>query len=537
MAADDNTYGSQPPAIHAAGATGLDSAPAATPRQKRAAASPAARRPIEETAAERWARFSPIVTGNDYLDSLRGRDIALYLFGALVENPVDHPIIRPSMNALAATYDLAIAEPDLASAMSPFIGKRVNRFLHIVEGPDDLVMKNRMQRRLGQLTGTCFQRCAGLDTLSVLHGITYEIDRAHGTTYHDRFIEFLTHAQTNNIILGAGMTDPKGDRSKRPSEQADPDLYLHVTRRTADGLYVTGAKAHMTGGFNSHWLCVMPTINLTPADRDYAVVGMVPADAAGLTFIYGRQSCDTRALEEGDIDKGNARFGGQEALVVFDNVFIPWEHVLMDGEHEFAQELVARFTAYHRASYVCKTGLGDVLIGAAATIADYNGVAHVSHIKEKLVEMTHLNETIYSSAIASSHEARQLPSGTYMNDPMLANVCKHNVTRFPYEISRLAQDLAGGIMVTLPSEQDFEHEVTGPLLKKYLKGRADVPTEHRARLLRLIENMTLGRNAVGYLTESLHGAGSPQAQRIQIHRGMDIEGKKHLAKTLAGVPT
>jgi len=207
----------------------------------------------------------------------------------------------------------------------------------------------------------------------------------------------------------------------------------------------------------------------------------------------------------------------------------------MDGEHEFAQEMVARFTAYHRASYVCKTGLGDVMVGAAATIADYNGADAASHVRDKLVEMTHLNETIYSSAIASSHEARPLASGIYMNDAMLANVCKHNVTRFPYEIARLAQDLAGGLMVTLPSQADFEHEVAGPILRKYLKGRSDIPVEHRARMLRLIENMTLGRNAVGYLTESLHGAGSPQAQRIQILRGMEVERKKGYAKELAGI--
>lgn len=491
--------------------------------------------PKEETAAERWARFSPIMTGDDYIASLAKRSIDLYMFGELVTDPTNNPVIRPSMNALKATYDLAVEDIELATAESPLIGKRVNRFLHIVESPDDLVMKNRMQRRLGQITGTCFQRCAGLDAFSVLHSITYDIDQKHGTNYHERYIDFLKLAQTNNVILGAGMTDPKGDRSKRPSEQADPDLFMHVTRRTKEGLYVKGAKAHMTGGFNSHWICVMPTMNLTVHDRDYAVVGMVPADAKGLTFIYGRQSSDTRAFEKGDVDKGNARFGGQEALVIFDDVFIPWEHVLMDGEYEFAQEMVARFTSYHRASYVCKTGLGDVLIGAAATIAEYNGVENVSHIKDKLVEMVHLNETIYSSGIASSHEAKPMPSGIYMNDGMLANICKHNVTRFPYELSRLAQDIAGGLMVTLPSQQDFESGVTGPLLEKYFKGRSNVPVEHRARVLRLIENMTLGRNAVGYLTESMHGAGSPQAQRIQIQRQMDVEKKKGLARDLAGV--
>ena len=495
-----------------------------------------ASKPREESADRRWARFSPIVTGEDYIASLRGRGTTLYLFGEQIEEPVDHPIIRPSINALARTYDLAVEDPDLASAHSDLIDAPVNRFLHFVGSPKDLVMKNRMQRRMGQLTGTCFQRCAGLDTISVLHSITYDIDAKHGTNYHKRFLEFMKHAQRNNIIVGAGMTDPKGDRSKRPSEQADPDLFLHITRRTEHGIYVRGAKAHMTGGWNSHWICVMPTMNLGPMDKEYAVVGMIPADADGITYIYGRQSCDTRAMEAGDIDKGNAKFGGQEALVVFDDVFIPNEHVFMDGEYEFAQEMVARFTSYHRASYVCKTGLGDVMVGAAAAIAEYNGADQASHVKDKLVEMTHLNETIYSSAIASSHEAKELPSGIFMNDGMLANVCKHNVTRFPYEISRLAQDLAGGLMVTLPSEQDFEHEVTGPILRKYLQGRANVPVEHRQRMLRLIENMTLGRNAVGYLTESLHGAGSPQAQRIQILRGMEVERKKGYAQDLAGIP-
>ncbi|MFZ5722461.1 MAG: 4-hydroxyphenylacetate 3-hydroxylase family protein [Pseudomonadota bacterium] len=492
-----------------------------------------ARKP--ETAAERWARFKPIRTGEDYLDSLRGRPLKLFLFGKEEPNPVDNPIIRPSMNALRQTYDLAIEDPELATAHSPLINARVNRFLHIVESPDDLVQKNKMQRRMGQLTGTCFQRCAGLDTISVMHSITYDIDRKHKTPYHQRFLAFLKKAQENNVIIGAGMTDPKGDRSKRPHEQADPDLFLHVTGRNEQGIFVTGAKAHMTGGLNSHWIFVMPTMNLGEKDKDWAVVGAVPADAEGITYIYGRQSCDTRALEGGEIDQGNAQYGGQETLTVFDHVFIPYEHVFMDGEYEFAQEMVARFTAYHRASYVCKTGLGDVMVGAAAAVAEYNGVETVSHIKDKLVEMTHLNETIYSSGIASSYAASKLPSGIYMNDAMLSNVCKHNVTRFPYEIARLAQDIAGGLMVTLPSEQDFNHEEAGPILEKYLKGRSDIPTETRVRMLRLIENMTLGRNAVGYLTESMHGAGSPQAQRIQIQRQMNVEQKKWYARRLAGI--
>ena len=240
-------------------------------------------------------------------------------------------------------------------------------------------------------------------------------------------------------------------------------------------------------------------------------------------------------MEEGDLDSGNARFGGQEAMIIFEDVFIPNDLLFMNGEFEFAAMLVERFTTYHRRSYVCKSGVGDVLIGAAATIADYNGVERASHIRDKLVEMTHLNETVYSTGIAASYQAVPMKSGVYISDEMLSNVCKHHVTRMPYEISRLAQDLAGGLMVTMPSERELEHPQVGSVLRKYLKGRDGIPTEDRMRILRLIENMTLGRNAVGYLTESMHGAGSPQAQRIQIARAMELDFKKSLAQILAGI--
>src|SRR5688572_17936618 len=451
-----------------------------------------------QDAKDPWDELPTIRDEHDYIASLRGRNLKVHLFGEIVKEPVDHPMIRPSINALAATYKLAVDDPELATAESPYVHKRVNRFLHIVTSPDDLVMKNKMQRKLGQITGTCFQRCAGLDTMSVLHSVTYDLDQKHKTKYHERYLAFLKRAQEKNVIVAAAMTDPKGDRSLSPIDQADPDLFLHVVRRTDKGVYVRGAKSHTTGGINSHWICVMPTMRLDARNKDYAIVGMIPATAEGITYVYGRQSCDTRSMEGGTIDVGNCKYGGQEAMIIFEDVFIPHERVFMDGEVEFAAELVERFTAYHRASYVCKTGLGDVMIGAAGSIAEMNGVADVSHIRDKLVEMTHLNETIYAAGIASSHQAKQLPSGTFINDSLLSNVCKHNVTRFPYEISRLAQDLAGGLMVTLPSEQDFNPPETGPLLKKFLKGKADVDVGDRVRMLRLIENMTLGRNAVGY---------------------------------------
>ncbi len=476
-----------------------------------------------------------LISAQDYRQSLLGRNLKVWLFGELVPEPSLHPMIVPSVNAVAETYDLALREPELASVISPYTGQRINRFLHIANSANDLVLQNKMQRKMGQNTGTCFQRCVGMDGFNALFSTTFEIDKKYGTPYHQRFVDFLTLTHQQNSVVGGAMTDVKGDRSKAPHEQADPDLFVHITNRTPNGVYITGAKAHQTGCLNSHWLVVMPTMRLSEKDKDYAVVGALPVDSEGITYIYGRQSCDTRSMEGGTMDTGNNEFGGQEAMVIFDNVFIPNELIFMDGQYDFAAMLVERFTCYHRRSYVCKSGVGDVLIGAAASIVEMNGVEKVSHIKDKLVEMTHLNETIYATGIAASYQGYATQSGAYLPDDMLANVCKHHVTRFPYEISRLAQDLAGGLMVTLPSEKDYNNPETHSILEKYLKGKADISTEDRFRMFRLIENMTLGRNAVGYLTESMHGAGSPQAQRIQIMRLMQLEYKKRLAKSLAGI--
>ncbi|MDU4961657.1 MAG: 4-hydroxyphenylacetate 3-hydroxylase family protein [Sporomusaceae bacterium] len=480
-----------------------------------------------------------LMTGAEYEKSLRKLKLKVYLQGEQIENPVDHPIIRPSMNSVKATYELA-QQPeyaDLMTATSHLNGKTINRFCHLHQSADDLIKKVKMQRLLGQKTAACFQRCVGMDAINAVDSVTYEMDKKLGTGYHQRFLRFLTQMQEQDWTVDGAMTDPKGDRGLAPSQQADPDLFVRVVEKRADGIVISGAKAHQTGAINSHWILVMPTISMGKADADYAVSFAAPADADGIFYIYGRQSCDTRKLEGGDIDVGNKQFGGHEALMVFDHVFIPWENVFMCGEYEFSGLLVERFAGYHRQSYGgCKVGVGDVLIGAAALAADYNGAAKASHLKDKLIEMVHLNETLYACGIACSAEGSKTASGTYLIDLLLANVCKQNVTRFPYEIARLAEDIAGGLMVTMPSEKDLRHPEIGKVVEKYFQGVATVPTEYRMRVLRLIENLTLGTAAVGYRTESLHGAGSPQAQRIMIARQGNLEHKKELAKAIAGIP-
>jgi 4-hydroxybutyryl-CoA dehydratase/vinylacetyl-CoA-Delta-isomerase len=474
-------------------------------------------------------------TGEEYIESLKKLSLHIFSMGRELTTAVDDPILQPSVNSVKMTYDLASDEAyhDLMTVVSPLTGEVINRFTHIHQSNEDLVNKVKMQRLLGQKTASCFQRCVGMDAINAVYSTSFDIDSKFHTSYFDRFCRYLRYIQKNDLVIDGAMTDPKGDRSLSPGRQSDPDLYLHVVERRPDGIIVRGAKAHQTGICNSHEILVMPTMAMKPEDRDYAVSFAVPTDTEGITIIIGRQSCDTRKLEGGCMDTGNCKYGGVEGLTIFNDVFVPNERIFMDGETEYAGLLVERFAGYHRQSYGgCKTGVGDVLIGAAALAADSNGVEKASHIKDKLIEMVHLNETLYSCGIACSVEGHRTRSGNCEPDMLLANVCKQNVTRFPYEIARLSQDIAGGLMVTAPSEKDLNDPVAGTLVRKYFAASSAFGTVERLKILRLIENLTLGTAAVGYLTESMHGAGSPQAQRIMISRQGQLEKKKNLAKDI-----
>jgi 4-hydroxybutyryl-CoA dehydratase/vinylacetyl-CoA-Delta-isomerase len=473
----------------------------------------------------------------DYMKSLRKLNQVVFYKGKRIKDVTRHPATAPHVRSAAMTYALA-NDPeykDLATATSHLTGKTISRFTHVHQNVEDLVKKVKLLRVLGQKTGSCFQRCVGLDGINATYSVTYEIDQKYGSEYFERFKKWLTYIQEENLMVVGAMTDPKGDRSKGPAEQFDPDQYVHVVERREDGLIIRGAKVHMTGGVNSHEILIMPTTALDERSKDYAVVCAVPANAPGVTMVFGRQANDTRKDNKERIDAGNPVFGGVggEALIAFENVFVPWERVFMNGETDFTSLLVYRFAAHHRANYGgCKTGLIDVLTGAVTYLAQIQGTAKASHVRDKVTEMIHLGETLYSSSIACAAEGWPTPSGAYMVDTMLANVGKHNATRFHFEVARLATDLAGGFLATLPSEYDLKSEDVGHLVKKYFSGVAKIPTEDRIKIGRLIESMTGGTAMV----ESMHGAGSPQAQRVMIFREGGLDKKVKLAKALAGIP-
>ncbi|MFC2056870.1 4-hydroxyphenylacetate 3-hydroxylase N-terminal domain-containing protein [Chloroflexota bacterium] len=456
-----------------------------------------------------------------------------YILGEKVENIYEHPLIKHMTAAVAKTYELEndaegkkylVAESDL-------IGEEVSRFVKFYKSPDDLLAKVRMLKFLAQRIGGCYMRCTGMDAINSVGIEAYNCDQKYGTTYWQRLLDFIQHVQKNDLVVFSGVTDVKGDRALRPSDQKDPDMYLRVVDKNNDGIVVRGAKIHQTGSLCAHWGLVVPTREMLEADKDYAVSFACPSDAEGVIHVYGRGTLEARALE--GIDLGNVEFSKFSPLVIFNDVFVPWERVFLCGEYEFAGDMVRNFGSYHRHSHGgCKCGVGDILIGAAATAADYNGLPKMSHIKNKLAEMLKVTEAIYGCSIAASVESIQTPSGIYNVDPVLSNISKLYEGKELAEVIRMMIEIAGGMVADIPSDRDFDHPEIGPLLHKYLKGVDGVSTEDRVRIFRLIEKLAFESRDI---VSNIHGAGSPETHRITVLQNANIAAKKKLAKNLAGI--
>jgi len=472
-------------------------------------------------------------TVEQYYESLQDLHPIAYILGEKVENVHEHPLIKHMTAAVAKTYELE-NDPEgkrYLVAESDLIGEEVSRFVKFYKSPDDLLAKVRMLKFLAQRIGTCFMRCTGMDAISSVGIEVYNCDQKYGTNYWERLLNFVKHVQKNDLAVFSGVTDVKGDRALRPSQQKDPDMYLHVVDKNNDGIVVRGAKIHQTGSLCAHWGLIVPTREMREADKDYAVCFALPTDAEGLIHIYGRGTLEARALQ--DCDLGNVEFSKFAPMVIFNDVFVPWERVFLCGEYEFAGEMVRNFGNYHRHSHGgCKCGVGDVLIGAAATAADYNGLPGVSHINNKLAEMLKTTEAIYGCSIAASVESEPTPSGIYNVDPVLSNTSKLYEGKELAEVIRMMIEIAGGMVADVPSDRDFENPEIGPLLHKYLKGVENVSTEDRVRIFRLIEKLAFESRDI---VSNIHGAGSPETHRMTILRNANIEAKKKLAKNLAGI--
>jgi len=472
-------------------------------------------------------------TKEEYIESLRQMNPTAYMFGEKVTNVVDNPRLRAGIEATGATYEVAEMDEfrDLVVTQSPLINEPINRFTLPPASIDDLVARVKINRKLGNWVGTCHQRCTGLDCLSTLAIVTYDVDQKYGTNYYKNFIEFLKYMQKNDLTGNAGVTDMKGDRSLSPHEQPDKDMFLHVVERRDDGIIVRGAKAHQTGSLSSHEIIILPTRAMRKGDEDYAVAFAVQQDTPGLIHVVGRSSLDTREID--GCDMGNFRYSKYCPTLIFDDVFVPKERVFLCGETEFAVDMVVKFSSFHRQSHGgCKAGKIDCMIGTALTMMEYNGTTKASHHKQKVVDMIHRAETLYGCCLAASYEGKAEPSGAYFIDTVLANASKIHEGKEMAEATRLMIDVCGGFVADLPSDRDFKNSDIGQLLMKYMKGVDTIPVENRIKLYRLAEKLAL--ESADTISD-IHGGGSPEAHRVTIFRESDVESKKKAAKRLAGI--
>ncbi len=474
-----------------------------------------------------------VKTAQQYLRSLEDLHPTAYILGEKVDNVYEHPLISHMLNSVAMTYEME-NDPEGEQYLvtnSELIGEEVSRFVKFYMSPEDLLAKIRMLKFLAQRIGGCYMRCTGMDAISSAGVEIYRCDQKHGTEYFERLKKFLDMLQRNDYAVFSGVTDVKGDRSLRPADQKDPDMYLHVVDKDSKGITVRGAKIHQTGSFLAHWGIAVPARNMTEDDKDYALCFAFPTDADGIVHVYGRGTLEMRPMQGCDL--GNVSFSKFAPMVIFRDAFIPWENVFLNGEYEYAAPMVINFGNYHRHSHGgCKCGVGDVIIGAAALAADYNGLPRVSHIQAKIVEMLKTTMAIYGCSVAASVESTKTESGIYTVDPVLSNTSKLYEGKELHEVIRMMIEIAGGMVADVPSDKDFADPEIGPLLHKYLKGVDGVSTEDRVRLFRLIEKLAFESRDI---VSNIHGAGSPETHKMTVLRNVNLNNMKKLAKNLAGI--
>ena len=478
-----------------------------------------------------------LMSGADYRESLRRLRPTVYVDGRRVESVADEPSLAPGVNALAYTYDFA-RDPNVAAvalATQASRNKVVSRMLHVNDSAGDLLNKLEAVRLLCQETG-CAQRYLAHDALNGLAQVSARIDDAAGTTEHrTRFSAYLARVQDEDLSLGIAMTDAKGDRSKRPHQQANPDTYVHVVERNGKGIVISGTKAIVTGAPYMHELLVMPSRNMGAEDADFAVCCAVPIDAPGLTIVARPAGRPGEKLEHGSA-LFSRKYGQATAVVIFDKVFVPWECVFYAGEWEHTSTLTYSYATHHRHSCIgARAGFGDLLIGAGALMCEANGFdpGEKSNLREPMIELIKITEGFYACGVAASVYGTQDPHyGNFMPEPVFSNIGKLLLATQIYDMHRLAHEVSGGLIVALPGPDEDHNPATAATLAEVLRANPSVPYDKRIEVARFIEDLTASYQGGWYSVISLHGGGSPAAMKQEIWRNYPVGSKVELVERL-----
>lgn len=472
-----------------------------------------------------------------YLGRLKKMKPNLYMGGAKCDRTDER--LAGQLRVIKETYDRANdpAWDGLVTATSHLSGEKINRFTHIHQSVDDLLAKQRMTRLLCHRVGGCIMRCMGIDAMNALSVVTYEMDQFLGTDTHNTFLNYLRYWQDNDITANCAQTDVKGDRLKRPHEQADPDLYLRIVESRPDGIVVRGAKIDNTTAPVSDEIIAIPTRFMTDQDSDYAVAFALPADWDGIKMLVRPAYNHKRKFLPAPI----AEMGDAESYTIFDDVFVPRDRVFLDGKGDprqtpFAGFLALLFAHYHRHSYTgCKPASSEILASAAALVAEYNGIEKASHVREKISHIVGVAELVYAAGQVSAYRAEKSDSGTWIPDEILTNAGRRLAGEEIYNEFKIVADLAGGLCATMPFEEEFFSAETGELANKYMMRNPNIPAENQHRCFRGLENMLVSELAGVAQVAGLHGGGSPQMETITMMARYDLESLKSLAKYLFGI--
>ena len=472
-------------------------------------------------------------TKEQYHEDLFRMKPNLYIGGEKVGRD-DHRL-RPGLNVLDVTFDIA-QDPKwkgLATAKSWITGGEINRWAHLPKNPYDLMQKQKVIRLATRRVGGCIQRCMGHDAINALAICTKEIDDAKGTEYHQRFLDYMRVYHEKDLDGCCAQTDSKGDRLKRPGQQADPDAYVHIVEEREDGIVVSGFKMSITQAAYADEIIALPTRALTEDDRDYAVAFALPADWDGMRLI-------TRPVwlrEKDDEDAAPfCKFGVSDSVIVFDNVFVPKERIFMCGEWEFGRRIALLFADSHRHSYCgCKPAVSDILCGTTLLAAEANNIEKVSHVREKLSEYAGAAELAFAAGVAAAIYGEKTSSGVFFPNKIYANVGRRLTGELIYHEYNILTEIAGGIAVTLPFEHDFHADETRKYLERFIVRNPKLSPETSLKIWKLVENIGASPMSSWYAIAGVHGGGSPIMETIALSADYDFDEKKRVAKYLAGI--
>ncbi len=475
-----------------------------------------------------------LMTPEQFEDSLKEVKPRIFMNGKRVENVLENRNTRTVVEANKASYEWAL-DPrykDIMTCYSPLIDDVVNRYTYVSASNEDLVKKAEAGTFTAEMLGTCIYRCVGYDSFHSLASTTWEMDRDLGTEYRPRFMEYLKMVQTKDLSVAGALTEARGSRSKKTLDWKDPYLSLKIVDKNKDGIVVRGAKINISGAYASHEMMVLPQAAHFKGEEDYAVAFATPVDAKGITFVcqYTPYSAE-RDLADDIEELGNPVFGQREtSLVVFDDVFVPWDRVFHCGEYQYSVKFVTRFARTHRMTCggTCKVGFMNQIIGASKLIQEYKGLEKAAHINEELAEMVVLRETGRACGMAAAYKGSEEPegSGVFLPDELMGNVSKLNVCNAFWRVMALAGDIGGGLIVTLPSLKELKNPEVKDYVEEFYSFGSDEPTENIMKVHKLLQNWTAGLHGVG----TWHGAGPVMAQKIMLQRVIDYGREKELVK-------